>query len=104
MSETPSHRRAKARAAGLDGQNEVPLSRGRRLDALSPSGARATEIERSGSRPMLEKAARRLKASEARQRVLQVPNHHMDLAATAMRKAHIHGTVTNMAGTRRRSV
>ncbi len=85
MAETDSHKKAKGHAAGRGGQTEVPLSRGRRLDAQTASGHRATEVERSGSPSKLEQAARRLRASDASQKVLQVPNHHMDQAAAAMR-------------------
>ncbi len=99
MPETPSHRRAKNKAAGPGGQTEVPLPGGKRLD-----GGRATEIERSGSAQGLAAAARRLKQSGARQKVLQVPQKDMDPAAKAMRKVGIGGTVKNMGGTKSRSV
>ncbi len=102
--ESKSHRSAKNKAAGRDGKTEVSLSRNRRLDALTQSGNRATEVERSGSLKGLEKAARRLRDSGANQRVLQVPNQHLGLAAKAMRKAGVSGTVKNMGGTKRRSV
>ena len=68
MSETPSHKRAKARAAGKQGRTEVPLSGGRRLDAASPK--RATEVERSGNLGSLKAAARRLNASGKPQKVV----------------------------------
>ncbi len=103
MTESKSHRAAKRKAAGKGGKTEVPLSRGRRLDALSPSG-RATEVERSGNTNALQAAARRLKASKAKQRVLQVPQKDMAKAAGAMRKAKVSGTVKNMGGTKRRQV
>jgi hypothetical protein len=103
MSETQSHRRAKAQAAGRNGDTEVPLPPGRRLDALSEHG-RATEIERSGAKATLEAAARRLRDSTASQRVLQVPQPDMQAAAAAMRKIGVHGTVKNMSGTRKRSI
>jgi hypothetical protein len=68
MSESTSHRRAKAKAgrakakaAGKLGQTEVPLPGGRRLDA--ENRGRATEVERSGSRAGLGLAARRLRSS-----------------------------------------
>src|SRR5229473_4233941 len=48
MSESSSHRRAKNQAAGKNGQTEVPLPGGRRLDARTPTG-RAIEIERRGT-------------------------------------------------------
>ena len=101
MSETRSHRRAKARAAGPDGTTEAHLPRGKRLDALTKSGGRATEIERSGSAAGLIAAAKRLKQSGARQKVLQVPQKDMTAAAKAMRAAGIGGTVKNMGSTKR---
>jgi hypothetical protein len=104
MAETESHRRAKHAAAGKGGSTEVALSGNRRLDALSATGIRATEVERSGDPKKLEMAARRLKDSGATQRVLQVPNHHMDDAAAAMRTAGVSGTVKNLSGTSRRHV
>ena len=102
MSETDAHRRAKAKAAGKSGQTEVPLPGGRRLDAATQG--RATEVERSGSRAGLRKAAQRLRASRKSQKVLQVPQKDMSDAADAMRNAGIAGTIKNMAGTKRRSV
>ena len=103
MAETPSHKRAKNQAAGTSGQTEVPLPGNRRLDALSASG-RATEIERSGTTEGLTAAARRLRDAPASQHVLQVPQGDMNAAAEAMRKVGVHGTVKNMAGTKRRPV
>ncbi len=104
MPETPSHRRAKSKAAGPGGQTEVPLPGGKRLDARTQGGGRATEVERSGSAQGLGAAARRLKQSGAPQKVLQVPQKDMNAAAAAMRKVRVGGTVKNMAGTKRRSV
>ena len=104
MSETDSHNRAKNKAAGKNGQTEVPLAGNRRLDALTAGKGRATEVERSGNNEMLEKAAKRLKASGAPQKVLQVPHSDMDAAANAMRKARVLGTVKNLGGTKSRSV
>jgi hypothetical protein len=103
MTESAGHQRAKNQAAGKNGQTEVSLSGGRRLDALTQTG-RATEIERSGTPAGLEAAARRLRDADASQRVLQVPQHDMDAATSAMRKVGVHGTVKNMVGTRRRPV
>lgn len=104
MSETDSHRRAKRAAAGKDGETEVALPGNRRLDSLTVSGNRATEVERSGDPKNLEKAARRLKASGAPQKILQVPQKDMDAAAVAMRKVDVSGTVKNLGGTKKRSV
>ena len=102
MTETPAHRRAKAKAAGKAGQTEVKLGSGRRLDARSPG--RAMEVERSGSSAGLRKAAQRLQESGANQKILQVPQKDMSKAAEAMRDAGVSGTVKNMGGTKRRSV
>lgn len=104
MTETTSHRRAKGAAAGRRGRTEVPVSRGRQLDALSASGSRATEVERSGAHQGLYAAARRLKASPAPQKVLQVPQHDMPKARRAMRNVGVKGTVKNMSGTKSSSV
>lgn len=104
MAETRSHYRAKKRAAGRYGKTEVRLPGGRRLDALSRGGKRATEVERSGSPTRLDAAARRLKASGARQKVLQVPQKDMPAATRAMRRAGATGTVKNMGGTKRQRV
>ena len=104
MPEKPSHRRAKNKAAGPGGQTEVLLPGGKRLDARTQGGGRATEVERSGSPQGLEAAASRLKRSGAPQKVLQVPQKDMDAAAQAMRKQDVGGTVKNMRGTKRRTV
>ena len=101
MPESPTHRRAKKRAAGSNGRTEVPLGGRKRLDALTKGGRRATEIEHSGSSAGLNAAANRLKKSRAPQKVLQVPQNDMGNAAVAMRKAGIGGTVKNMKGTKR---
>lgn len=98
MAETPSHRRAKGRAAGKSGRKEVPLSRGRRLDAATKG--KATEVERSGSRQRLEAAASRLKASGKKQKVLQVPQKDMAKGRAAMRAKGVSGTVKNMGGSK----
>ena len=103
MAETTRHYRAKAKAAGAAGETEVPLSRGRRLDALSATG-RATEIEHSGTKQGLEAAARRLRDAPATQHVLQVPQPDMPAAVGAMKAVGVSGTVKNLSGTRRRIV
>lgn len=64
----------------------------------------ATEVERSGSNTLLTAAARRLGASGAQKKVLQVPQNDMGKGVAAMQRAGTKGTVTNMGGTRRRSV
>ena len=102
MPETPSHKKAKRKAAGKSGKTESPLKGNRRLDATSK--IKATEVERSGSNAGLEKAARRLKASRKRQKVLQVPQKDVPKAVQAMKKVGVGGTVKNMSGTKRQSV
>ena len=104
MAEKRAHRRAKNKAAGTHGRTEVRLKGNRRLDALTASGKTATEVERSPSAARLDAAAKRLKQSGAKRKVLQVPQPNMDAAAGALRKAGIGGTVKNMGGTKRRSV
>lgn len=83
MGETSSHKRAKAKAAGKSGRTEVPLKGKWRLDAVSK--VKATGVEQSGTIAGLEKAAKRLKDSRKRQKVLQVPQKDMDKASQAMR-------------------
>jgi hypothetical protein len=103
MSETSSHKTTKGRAARRGGQTEVPISHNRRLDALSASG-RVTEVERSGAQSKLEQAARRLHASGASQRVLQVPQPDMPKAVQAMKSEKVTGTVKNFSGTKSKRV
>ena len=103
MAETQSHKRAKAKAAGKSGAKEVKIGR-RRLDALTASKKRATEVERSDNMRSLKAAARRLKASKATQRVLQVPNQNMPKAKLAMKAEKVTGTVKNMTETKKWSV
>ena len=102
MSESQSHKKAKSKAAGKVGKTEVPLKGNRRLDAASKK--KATEIERSGSNKNLKKAAKRLKDSRRKQKVLQVPQKDMTKASDAMKKVGVSGTVKNLGGTKRRTV
>ncbi|MCD4824338.1 MAG: hypothetical protein K8S55_07005 [Phycisphaerae bacterium] len=102
MTETASHQKAKKAAAGKNGRTEVPLSRGRRLDALR--GNCATEIERSRHTSRLRKAAGRLRDSKVKHKVLQVPHKNLEKAVEAMQHIGISGTVKNMGGSKRISV
>ena len=104
MSKSSSHKRAQSKAAGKDGRTEIKLRGGKRLDALTKSGKKATEVERSGTFAGLEKAAQRLKMRRSKQKVLQVPQKDMSKAVQAMKKKGVRGTVKNMSGTKRRSV
>tara|TARA_B100000315_G_scaffold7435_2_gene7435 strand:- start:180 stop:485 length:306 start_codon:yes stop_codon:yes gene_type:complete len=97
MTETQSHKRAKAKAPG---QSEAPISRNRRLDSASPKTA--TEIERN--KQNLNKAASRLKASGRPGKVLQVPQKLMQDAVMAAKQKGCGMTVKNLSGTKRVSV
>lgn len=101
MSKSESHKKAQIKAAGPGGFTEYQLKNGGRLDALSANKKRATEIERCGN---FTEAAKRLKSSDANQKIMQVPQKDMARAAEAMKKAGINGTVKNMSGTKRKSV
>lgn len=104
MAETTAHKQAKGAAAGRKGQTEKPLKYNRRLDAVSLSGKKATEIERSGTTQGLKKAVSRLKSVRAPQKVLQVPQPHMPKASQIMRSMKVKGTIKNMTGTKHISV
>jgi len=105
MSKSQSHKRAQSKAAGKKGSTEVKLRRSaKRLDAITKSGKKATEVERSGSVSGLKKAAQRLKMRRSKQKVLQVPQKDMPKAVQAMKDKGVKGTVKNMSGTKRRSV
>ena len=97
MSESQSHKRAKAKAPG---KTEVPISQNRRLDSATKKTA--TEIERNSQN--LGKAVDRLKDSRRSRKVLQVPQKDMSNATKAMRQKGVGGTVKNLSGTKRISV
>lgn len=101
MSKSESHKRAQQKAAGKNGSTEHKLSGGRKLDALTSGGKRATEVECSGN---FKQAVSRLKSSGANQKTLQVPQNDMNRAIKAMQDANVSGTVKNMSGTKRKSV
>lgn len=96
MSESRTHKSAKKKAAG---ENEVKISKNRRLDSASPK--RATEVELSGN---FKAAVSRLKASRKPQKVLQTRQSDMSAAAAEMRRQRIGGTVKNLKGTQRISI
>ena len=102
MAESPSHKRAKSKAAGKRGKTEVPLKNNQRLDAQTQK--RATEVERGGEPARLKKAVQRLKDSGKSQKVLQVPQKDMPKAVEAMKTARVKGTVKNMRGTKKKSI
>lgn len=98
MAEGTTHRRTKVKAAGKSGRTEVRISRNRRIDAVI--GNKAVEVETSGTAARLEKAAKRLKDSGKKQRILVVPQTHMKKASAAFRSARTSGTVRNLSGTK----
>ncbi len=106
MPEKASHKRAKRKAAGKRGKTEVPLPRGRRLDAKRKVGGafRAEEIQPTGSRKAFLDAARRLRDSRSKIKILRTRQENMDKAVEAMRKAKVRGQVRNMGETRRKYV
>jgi hypothetical protein len=75
---------------------EPALARRRRLDKQAKDGKRAVEIDRSGSVIHMERAAKRLGALNAADRVLRVPHWDMDKALEAMQRAGVRGRVTNL--------
>lgn len=97
MTESPSHKKAKAKAPG---KTEVPISRGRRLDSATKKTA--TEIERNVQN--IPKAVGRLKDSGRPRKVLQVPQKNLKEAAKVMRQKGVGGTVKNLSGTKRISI
>jgi len=105
MPEKPSHKRAK-RKAGRGGQTEVPLPGRRRLDAKKKVGGafRAEEIQPIGSGKAFLDAARRLRDSRSKIKILRTRQGNMDKAEEAMRKAKVKGQVQNMGGTKRKNV
>lgn len=102
MAESESHKRAKRKAAGKSGTTEKKLRSGKRLDAITKK--KATEVERSGSRQGLRKAAKRLRESGKSQKVLIVPHKDIERGIDAMKRENISGTVRNIKGSKRTSV
>ena len=97
MSESISHKNYKSKAPG---QNEVHISKGRRLD--SATDTTATEIERN--KQNIPKAVQRLKDSGRPRKVLQVPQKDLKDAVQIMKQKGVSGTVKNLTGTKRVSV
>lgn len=90
MTKSNTHKKAQSKAAGPGGFTEYKLKNGKKLDALTANKKRATEVERNGN---FTDAVKRLKSSDANQKVMQVPQKDMPGAAEAMKKAGIKGTV-----------
>ena len=87
--------------SGFGAVAEPGRARRRRLKAQAAAGRRAQQVDRSASVAGLERAAKRLKAMGAADRVLSVPQWNMEKAVEAMRRAGVSGLVTNLCGTQR---
>ena len=96
MAESRSHKRGKGNAA----RKEVPISGGRRLDAIR--GTAAIEVERGGTPKKMDQALSRLKTQPNKQKILRVPQPDMGLAVERARKKNMNVTVTNLSKTKRR--
>lgn len=90
MSPSRKHERIKKKEAGKTGKLEHPV-RGKRIDVVKKG--QAIEVQTTVSSEGLLKAAKRLKSSGRRQRVLVVPTpKDVPKAAAALRKAKTGGT------------
>ncbi|MBM4278874.1 MAG: hypothetical protein FJ130_13505 [Deltaproteobacteria bacterium] len=96
MVESRSHKGGKGRA----GRVEIPISGGRRLDAIR--GHHAIEVERSGTPHGINTALSRLRTQRNKNKIIRVPEHDMELAIELARKKDMNITVTNLAKTKRR--
>jgi hypothetical protein len=96
MVESRSHKQGKGRAR----RTEVPISGGRRLDAIR--GNNAIEVERSGTSQGIGQALSRLLTQKNKTKILRVPQKDMDKAVELARKKGTNVTVTNLSKTRRK--
>ena len=96
MPESRSHKMGKGSAS----RQEVPISGGRRLDAIR--GHHAIEVEKRGTPPLINKALSRLKTQSNKNKILRVPQPDMDSALELARKKEMNVTVTNLAKTKRK--
>lgn len=96
MVESRSHKRGKGSAA----RKEVPISGGRRLDAIR--GHAAIEVERGGTPGTIDQALSRLRTQTNMQKILRVPQPDMNLAVGRARQKNMNVTVTNLAKSKRK--
>ena len=97
MPESKSHKAGKGSAS----RKEVPISRGRRLDAKR--GHTAIEVERGGSSQRIRQAIRRLDTQRNSKKILRVPQSDMDKTVDVLQQMRRHKiTVTNLSKTKRR--
>ncbi len=102
MTESQSHKRIKNKAAGKNGRTEIPISRGRRLDAKN--GHKATEIERSGSSKGISTAISRLKTQKNAKKELLVPSRDLDKAKKIVKRSGVNVLIQNLSRSKRRFV
>ncbi len=95
MAESRSHKQGKGNAK----KTEVPISGGRRLDAIR--GNNAIEVERSGSTQGISAALSRLKTQVNKNKILRVPQPDMKKATSLARAGGMNVTITNLGKTRR---
>lgn len=95
MPESRSHKEGKGNAA----KQEVPISKGRRLDAVR--GNSAIEVERGGTSQSINKALSRLETQTNKNKILRVPQNDMELASEQAHKKQMNVTITNLSKTKR---
>ena len=96
MAESRSHKQGKGSAR----RTEIPISNGRRLDAMR--GNSAIEVERSGTSQGIGAALSRLRTQANKKKILRVPQPDMVKAAELARAKGMNVTVTNLAKTKRK--
>ncbi len=96
MAESQSHKRGKGKAS----RKEVPISGGRRLDAIR--GQSAIEVERGGTPRKIDQALSRLATQRNKGKILRVPQNDMDMAVQRARAKGMNVTVTNLSKTKRK--
>ena len=95
---TPTHRRLQRKAAGRQGQIEVPIDGF--LDVRTPK--KAIEIERTGRSERIEKALQRLANTRKPHKILKVPNEDLSKACRIARERRQKVTISNLSGTKYR--
>jgi hypothetical protein len=95
MSESRSHKKGKGNAS----QTEVPISRGRRLDAIR--GTAAIEVERGGTPNKIDQALSRLKTQTNKAKIIRIPQNDMQMASECVEKSGMNVVVTNLSKTKR---
>jgi len=102
MGEKLPHKRLKNKLAGKQGETEVPLPGGQRLDAANKDTA--FEVENSGNPDLIKLALQRLNKSKKRKKVLAVPQKDFDKGIEVMKKINFSGTIRNLGGTKKKHI